>query len=60
MDEETGAVLAPPGDAIGGQAGAAGTAEMTAPDPNDPADTSLTAIGEVRRGDGREWVDINE
>ena len=47
VDEETGALLAPPADPAAEAAAAA--AEMTAPDPNDPADTSLTTA-DVSRG----------
>ncbi|XP_043210658.1 coiled-coil and C2 domain-containing protein 2A-like [Amphibalanus amphitrite] len=40
VDEETGSVLAPPADPT---AEGAAAAELAAPDPNDPADASLTA-----------------
>ena len=42
VDEETGAVLAPPADGVNGPLAGDAPVEMAAPDPNDPADISLT------------------
>ena len=49
VDDETGAVLAPP---AGPESEAAAAAERTAPDPNDPTDAGLAAAL-VRAADRR-------